>query len=150
MTEAENPSTTTKTDSLPKPSRRSLFTGATAAAALASLPAMASPDAELIALCAEYRTRRALIWSMDNPAPGQEWTDAECETAGRAMYQAVEDIAEIAATTAAGLRAKAGALKTALEYDVPVRKDETVEDCADRHEWLAYQLALDVLAGAGA
>ena len=33
------------------PSRRALFTGATAAAALASLPAMASPDAELIRLC---------------------------------------------------------------------------------------------------
>ena len=134
------------------PSRRGFLALTAGASALATLPvpALASPDAELIALCAEYRTRRALIWTMDNPAPGQEFTDDECNVASRAMYQALEDIADMTATTAAGLRAKAGALRIAFEYDVPVMKVDTVEDCAERHEWLAFTLARDILAGAGA
>ena len=62
----------------------------------------------------------------------------------------VFEIAEAPASTPEGIRAKAKALKMALEEDIPIAIGGTVESEGDALDQLAYSLAKDLLGRVGA
>ena len=141
----------TKSDSSPRRTFLGHIAGLGAAAAIVrtgtSAARAASPDAELIALCTDYQRHRALVRRMDNHVGVH--TDEEVDTACDAMRDTLAALSDMPATTREGIRSKATAMLTAFEYTVPTSIGGTVEDHAERHEWLAYRLAQDVLAMGG-
>ena len=142
--------------------RRALLTGAAAvAAALASCSiaraeaAPASPDAELIALCAEYvRASRefcnvgAHTWDMLCSDP--EWI--RCHEAGCAMVPGLHameaQITDTPARTLLGVRAKAEVARHQLSGDAD--RDTGPLDPENWLVWTLIEETLDVLGRAGA
>lgn len=133
---------------MPALSRRAALAAPAALVAVAA-PAVAavSRDAELLAACEElqasYRQLMALNAADDAP-------DEVMDAAIQRWHRAQEWVSDLPATTLAGVRAKAAALMAAIRHDVVVKIGSTVEEYADLHEWLAYRLAEDVVALAGA
>ena len=135
----------------PKPSRRALLAGAAAglpvlgvAADAAAAPATAAADAALLAACDDVRAADRECERVDHGNVSR----AEVEAAAERWTEAVRRAAEIPATTDAGTRAKAEALRIVLRREVDLFEG-TFEAQAAPHERLAMSLAGDVLALAG-
>jgi hypothetical protein len=113
-----------------------------------------SADAELIALAAAMA--KAHAWTVAHNAFDEDGLsedqanalyDAACGV-DRAWWGAAERIEAIPATTSAGVRAKASALRMAIQRMV-IQPCAPISD-AEYHERLAYALAADILAGSAA
>jgi hypothetical protein len=135
MPKAEHANSTTRRSKL-----TGLLAGATAAEIAAS-PAVggAGADAELIRLCEQFCAAAEELAAIDSGESGA--TDDDVEEVCRLHYRLIEDIAERAAETPAGLRAKAAAVEQYLRR------------WADEREWTdggrAATAAISVLRDLG-
>ena len=75
---------------------------------------LAGPDAELVALCAGHLRHGGVVRRID--AGEGDLSGAGLEDARSAMYDTLEALAFIPATTPRGVVAKAGAVLEAVEY----------------------------------
>lgn len=155
MPKADTEHTTAPPDTPSNRSRRGLLTGSTAALLAGAAIAMVAPaavtaspggaggdDAELIALAADYAAavkeiRR--LGALDDAVP-----DEAFEPLDDRRYAAIERATELAAVTAAGLRAKASILVGEVDLYYAGLPD------LDRRELLAHSLGRDVVGRAAA
>lgn len=100
-------------------------------------------DAALIRACERVHASHAEVKQLNaDTAETAETMDAACE----AMFEAMEEVANIRPVTRVGLQAKARAMIAGFEFDMPVDIGATVEEVATAHETLAWRLAHDLLA----
>jgi hypothetical protein len=122
------------------PTRRVFLSGATAtAAALLAAPAAlaaASPDADLLAACADYHRAHAVF---AGPYISDEVTDAT----GRIWQKSVDAVIATPHRTPAGLRAKASVALSVLLLNVDEGVNPNWREDAESEE----VLAIDVLRG---
>ena len=134
------------------PTRRGLLACATPVLAIAwsapTRPALSAehPDAALLAVCTTFATLTA---SMDRMNADPTVADADLEATCCHWHEAVNELSDLRAVTAAGVQAKARAVIAAFRLDVPTGVDETVESSAEPHELAAWSLLQDLVAGAG-
>lgn len=123
-------------------SRRSALRGLIAGLAVPMQPHAATADAELLAACADATRCEARRGRINDAG----WiSDDDTAVAGAEWIDAFERVAELPATTEAGIRAKALALRQAvLEFIAP---DGTLEDDGETNHRLALSLCDDILAG---
>jgi hypothetical protein len=134
--------------------RAALRSGVAALAAGLAAPAIASvtavapdADAELIAAVADMAAAHA--WNADHAAlPANQTDDAEDERVQDAWWEAADRIEALPATTPAGMRAKASAMRMAIERSV-IHPCRPISE-GEYHERLAYGLAADILGSAAA
>ena len=137
MTEASNSRST--------PTRRGALAGAALAQVSPAAPMVAvaaEPDAALLAACEELKAVERATREVDEDP---RISDAAVGAVARRWSAAVESESDLPATTPAGIRAKAEALRLVLRREVPVHFGETFEDSCEPHEWLAFKLAEDIV-----
>jgi hypothetical protein len=160
----------TRADTPPNPSRRGLLAGSTAAALIAGAAAVtaaavpsdpAGPDAELVRLHQALVAQTALIARIQAELlpPGITAASKDKEerlaAADDKFWDLIDEMTAMPAQSAAGQRAKAGALLLALRNGVCLNINETLADIASgevgypEHR-LALSLASDILAGRAA
>jgi hypothetical protein len=133
----------------PVTSRRQALGLSSAAYAAKIFPAAAppAPDAELLDLCRQLDADSQDLRHHDllcaTHAPTLMNEDEVVDVLWRA-HDAIELIAATPATTTAGIRAKATALRQALMQAVGVATGLTFEEQAEDYELLAMSLARDI------
>jgi hypothetical protein len=118
------------------------FSLATLAAGL-TVPALAqtaNPDAELLAACEE--AQRCEAWRVRGNETGM--SDEECDAVNDAWAAAFQRVADLPATTLAGLGAKAAALRTAVMEFVILGPGFTM-DYGDQHDQFAVAFCDDII-----
>jgi hypothetical protein len=134
MPKVEHANSTTRRSALTE-----LLADTTAEIVVSSAVGGAGADAELIRLCEQFRAAAEELAAIDSGECGA--TDDDVEEVCRLHYRLIEDIANRAAETPAGLRAKAAAVEQYLRR------------WADEREWTdggrAATAAISVLRDLG-
>jgi hypothetical protein len=116
----------------------------TAGLTVPAVAATANPDAELAAACEE-----AQRWEVERVRGNERgMSDDECDAINDAWIAAFQRVADLPATTPAGLRAKAAALRTAVMEFVIIGPDFDM-DYGDQHDRFAVALCDDILSMLG-
>jgi hypothetical protein len=127
-----------------------LFAGLTTASSARTATAPDVPasrasrrDAALLLLCAAHAEAYAEIQRIDATPGGVP--EVECTAALDRFHGLVDQLGELPARTAEGVRAKAHALRLTLAHLVKVDTDESVEKGGQPEDLLAWSLIHDIL-----
>lgn len=111
---------------------------------IGAVPALASmhPDAAVFAASERVHAAEAVVVASDAT---QGESDAEVAAISNRWDDAADTLADLQPLTMEGLRAKAEAALVVLRREVKKFNDESIEDHAQIHEWMALKVVEDLL-----